>query len=138
MKFIDKNGKKHDSAFFNGYKIADRKLEGVMIDVVISDDGKILCSFGKKYSSYLEDFNTKKLLKDAQGYVQDLLDEGEMEMLSLSGGSRVNGLEYDNGKPFAVATSPVASSPAHGFAVRPSSFSDVINKINKKHNNKGP
>ena len=121
MKFVDENGKKHNSVFFDGYHIAERKLEGVMIDVSVSDDGKITCSFREGDASYLEDFNTKKFLKMAEGYVQDVLDEGEFVMLNVAGGAELDRMEYDDGTPFAITT-----PPSTGFSVTAMKLGDIF------------
>ena len=129
MKFIDENGQKHDKVCFDGYDIEERTLEGVMIDVWVADDGTITCSFRDKDESYLENYNTKKFLKEARDHVQDIMDEGMFDMFcgpSNGNGSfaSIEGMEYDNGTPFVSASAGASSS--NGFSVGVKKATDIF------------
>ena len=107
------NGNIHDKVTMDGYELADRILEGVMIDATFDDEGNATPSFRAEDQDYLEDFNQKKFLKSAKAYFEDCLSEGEFEMLGLPGGGYVERVTLDDGTPFDPDAAPAQS----GFTV---------------------
>lgn len=92
MKFVDTNGIEHEHAYVDGSHVEERVLEGVMILIALTKNGKPKASFQQKDHSYAETLNTKKFLKIAEGFAQDCINEGEWEMLSLDNGAELAGL----------------------------------------------
>ena len=113
MKFIDQNGNIHDKVTIDGYVIAERILEGVMIDATFDDEGNATPSFRAEDQDYLDDLNQKKFLKSAKAYFEDCLSEGDFEMLDLPGDAYVESVTLDDGTPFDPNPAPVQS----GFTV---------------------
>ena len=84
MYFIDEKGNQHLTAKIDGYDIAERTLEGVMITFSFDTTlGKWAAAFDPKDDSYLSDYNTAKFLQEALDYFDDMLSESETCALVL-------------------------------------------------------
>lgn len=125
--FVDQKGQKIEAAYIDGYNIAERLLEGVMIEMTFSDKGKLQASFQQKDQNYVEDLNIKNFLKLAKETAQEYLDEGKFEMLCDAKGQPIDRIEDDD--PNAKIKKKPAKPKATSILLKTSSIDDVMNAI---------
>lgn len=86
--FVDENGGAHETVSFDGYAIADRLLEGVMIDVRVDDAGAVLVAFRERDSAYLEGLNAAKHLRVARMHAESCIRHAELDSFVPAGFER--------------------------------------------------
>lgn len=70
MYFDDEEGNKYYEAYFDGYDIGERLLEGVMFKVSIIDN-ELKVSYSKEDESYMSQLNKKMWLESALEYAKE-------------------------------------------------------------------
>lgn len=65
--FVDDNGKKYKTAFFDGYPFGDRLLEGFLFNAKLLPDGRLKVSVPKN-DYYFNQLNKEMWLKKALQY----------------------------------------------------------------------
>lgn len=69
--FEDDNGNQFDTAYFDGYSIGDRLLEGVMFEVKIENEQIKVLGVRDDCKQYFSRLNQESWLETAQEYVEE-------------------------------------------------------------------
>lgn len=70
LYFETENGQQLDTAFFDGYPVGDRTLDGVLFIVKIAN-GKLNATIHPDYEDYFLKLNTEYWLKKVTDYIQN-------------------------------------------------------------------
>lgn len=80
MKFYNKKNKEVDNLFIDGYAFGDRLLEDVKFICKIENDKVVVKSVGITSEKYFKQLNEKYWLEQAQLYVDENINNGELEI----------------------------------------------------------
>lgn len=67
--FSDESGKTYSEAYFDGYPVGDRLLEGVAFKCVIHPDKHLTVETAEDARAYMEDLNERRWLEAVLNYV---------------------------------------------------------------------
>lgn len=78
MRFIDLNNNQIEKGLINGYSFGDRLLDNVMFEVVIVNNALVVVGVTPECQRYFDDLNKEKWLAEAQGFIKDMIHQGEV------------------------------------------------------------